>query len=541
MPTKKILELPDAPTPDPAHILHIGAGGVDYKITLANLEGEFGKVDIFGMTPDSTPTGADIVATGDGTATIANNRKVTLDNLSGFMQDPAQFATTATLAAADKLVMRVDSVAGQTEITAQNMKNYVLDFSTGISGDASPHTSDLFAFYDVSLSTNKNMTTSQLRDEMFRSGGLSTVTSIGGSDLIYFLDGSTPRMITWDNFTSGISGGPGGDVTEAGTNDFTGTNTFSNGFSTNVINRFNSQTTLTVNHPTVAFNSTISGTTVSFGTIGKSAGDSNIRGLFTGSYGIASSYLDIKNYSGAKHAEVSGINSLRPKVDGGADLGSSDKYWDNGYIENLWVKSNAQLPDTVKIGTAASATSIWHSTNNQFLSAVIPNGTTSGEGGLRIASEDQANKGLGGTNPGTAAITASVLGSLVKNSVSPVTLNMENDNQVDQGYNATLENYGSIEIGSLVVNWGTVLWDQARNSQFQVYMDLESVGTQGVSIFKKYDGDPAVTGSVLTSTKIASDGVTNVSSTGSTLRIGAGNSGDAIKGFTFIAIGKGLV
>ncbi|MCP4393549.1 MAG: hypothetical protein GY804_04690 [Alphaproteobacteria bacterium] len=532
-----ITGLPDAGAISAADILHISQTAVDYKITIDDMSEEFGKAEIFGLTEDSTPLSSYFLVEAID-SDINNNKKVSLANVGLLFQSVGFFTSASSIALTDVIIFRDGVDTTLSEITVSDLRSTLLDFSS-LSALSSLANNDLFVVYDITGTDNKRITTSNLQQQMLDTSTLTVMPSaISTSDdmILYDDSANTAYQVSIATLDARwlAGGGGGGDAVLADTQEFTGTNTFSSASGIKFTRiAVDSTTTLTVDHPTVSFNNTISGVTASFTNVGGTSsqtGASVIKGVYYGSNTVAYSdrTLDIVNSGGFAWVEAK-ARGIRPSafVDGYLGDSSTSERWTQIYGKNLDISTSAELPTNTTINTVGLMDGA------EINPSILPLGTTSDRGSFLKATIDQLQDGTGAN----AAIFGELLGTSFKYNNASESIQFKNQNNVNQ-FLGTIENRGSFMIGGMLVQFGNCFYDSPRSGEFRADIEL---GSDFTDVYRAFGEDPTVMCTVISSTNVIPNGdAANLSSTASTLKMASSNDGGStILGFNFIAIGQG--
>ncbi len=444
-----IVGLNDAGPISTADLLHISQGGVDYKVTIANLSSEFGKADVWGQIQDGNPAGNDVVLT-SSSSDINDNRKVDLSDIIELSQTPTYYPTVATIGLADEVVFRVDSDAGLSETSMQAMRDTVINLEDGFANIITTGwaNTDRLLVRDVSANEDKFTTLGGLRGELFDKTNFSTITDNNNVDWVYVIEGSTPRKISYANFIDNINSGAG-DVFLAGTQTFTGLKKFQAGLQSNSITpltgtvvAFGSGNEITVGN--------VSATTVSATTAFTGA-------PFRGSEGTNSKYLDVQN-DGTGLVTVNRTGAIIPADSATgtkiyATLGVDGMEWAKGYFDDVVVKDDLFLTNNLYKGGSSTAHAIFDGSDKikeTFLPDILKKGTNEefqmGVGvnafiGNQLSAAFKHGTGDGGNNNLRSLYYQDPINSWTG---------------IHGSKSGQMKRHGSFKIGGMVVNFGEI-------------------------------------------------------------------------------------
>jgi len=234
----KLYELPDAGIVADNDYLHLSQASSDFKITISDLANKFGEVDIYGLTENASPVGADYLPTVDVSVgiDIASNRKVTLDSVSTLFQTSTYFSEQTSVALEDTVVFRQDGNSTQNEVGVDVLRDRINDFSVLTTGtDATIAESDILNVYGVSTLDNKKFSISNMRAKMFDITNVNTAPSVASGDFLYFYDisNTSEGKISYTDLKDQIAFDviPTNLVTTNTAQTITGFKTFPNGLS----------------------------------------------------------------------------------------------------------------------------------------------------------------------------------------------------------------------------------------------------------------------------------------------------------------------
>lgn len=441
-----IAALPAAGAFADADIFHISQSGADKKTTLSALDTRFSKVDIFGLTENTTPTTALFVPVAvDGT--IANNRKVSLEKLGELVQAESFFTNDEDVDSTDEIPFRQDDSARLKQCTVGGLAKRILTF-TDLANSLTAATvvdTDYSAVYDSSVTEPKKITIQEYRQSMLNTATLNALTNstIDNADTLYVYDASTSeaKKITYSNIKAAITAAlPFDDRISSTTADSAaGLIDFQAGIKTNTI--------VPSSGTSVALTGTLSATTEMSSALGNFT---NVKGKVLGTNGNSGS-LYIDSVSSGSKFNIKG-NEFTPVDDNTTDLGTSLAKYKALYSYSvntgaLSATTSAALPNNVTVRNAGNSSNLSLMNSDVINSTLLPSATTTTVGALELATLAEVKaQSLAAT---TQAITAALLSQCI-------TLN--NDSGDPAAYTAEGDPIyiGHIELGGLLINYGWI-------------------------------------------------------------------------------------
>lgn len=524
-----IAALPAAGAFADADIFHISQSGADKKTTLSALDTRFSKVDIFGLTENTTPTTALFVPVAvDGT--IANNRKVSLEKLGELVQAESFFTNDEDVDSTDEIPFRQDDSARLKQCTVGGLAKRILTF-TDLANSLTAATvvdTDYSAVYDSSVTEPKKITIQEYRQSMLNTATLNALTdvTIDNADTLYVYDASTSeaKKITYSNIKAAITAAlPFDDRISSTTADSAaGLIDFQGGIKTNTI--------VPSSGTSVALTGTLSATTEMSSALGNFT---NVKGKVLGTNGNSGS-LYIESVSSGSKFNIKG-NELTPVDDNTTDLGTSLAKYKALYAYSvntgaLSATTSAALPygTTVRNATNDANLVLMDSDTinrpNVINKDILPAATETTIGALKLATLAEVKaQSLAST---TQAITAALLSQCII---------LNNDSGDPAAYTAEGDPIyiGHIELGGLLINYGWI-GDGVNAMALTQTVVLEAAGLNG----KDYTSDEygVFTG---VSSNVATGAVREVAGTRTTSGWTFALSGSAITyRLSFFTIGK---
>lgn len=204
--------LPNALAVTGGDFLHISQSGGDYRITIDDLSDNFGEADIFGLNTLSSPLGTHYLPIST-TASIADNKKTTLNDVSDLLQTDAYYANTSYWNEGDSFVTyrAGNNPSGLSQISLATFKAETLRFNTLTSLPlASINDADVMAIDDLSAGQTKRVTFSDIRQRALNPTSLAQMSAgeIANNDLFQVWDVSAfqPKKMTYANLFAAIDG-----------------------------------------------------------------------------------------------------------------------------------------------------------------------------------------------------------------------------------------------------------------------------------------------------------------------------------------------
>lgn len=439
-----ISALPSAGAFADADIFHISQSAVDKKTTLSALDSRFSKVDIFGLTENTTPASSLFVAVGVD-ATIANNRKVSLAKVAELVQAEAFFTNDEDVDVDDEVPFRKDNAATLKQCTVGGLAKRILTFSelTNAMTYTDVVDTDFGVIYDSSATEAKRITIANYRQAMLGVSTLNALVTPDNADLLYIYDTSTTeaKKITYSNLFNAITGSlPFDDRISSTTADSAaGLIDFQAGIKTNTI------------VPSTGTAITLTGTLTVNSEVASALGNfTNVKGKILGTNGNSGS-LYIESVSSGSKFNIK-ANELTPVDDNTTDLGTTLLKYKSLYVNTvstgaLTATTSAALPNNTTVRNAANSANLILMNSDVINKDILPVATSSNVGALEIATlaEVQASS----PSATTQALTAALLSQCI-------TLN--NDTGDATAYTAEGDPIyiGHIELGGLLINYGWI-------------------------------------------------------------------------------------